>query len=181
MKPFSWDKQLGLASPLKCAAIQSGQTNNPSRNETGLDVSHHIHVSPEGRGKNFFLDILFHRMSDIGIFQQLSEFHCSKLTIFLLSDCRIINSHEGQEAYSQTDTRHTLSELVSGAGGEVRTQHGTAPNRRFMQTDTGVRRGRLSWPWTAQDATQQVSLARGRHTTVLQEASSCPHHMEWRL
>jgi hypothetical protein len=65
MKPFSWDKQLGLASPLKCAAIQSGQTNNPSRNETGLDVSHHIHVSPEGRGKNFFLDILFHRMVGI--------------------------------------------------------------------------------------------------------------------
>src|ERR1035441_9354294 len=73
MKPFSWDKQLGLASPLKCAAIQSGQTNNPSRNETGLDVSHHIHVSPEGRGKNFFLDILFHRMSDIAMLQQLSE------------------------------------------------------------------------------------------------------------
>jgi len=55
MKPSSWDKQLGLASPLKCAAIQSGQTNNPSRNETGLDASHHIHVSPEGRGKIFFL------------------------------------------------------------------------------------------------------------------------------
>jgi hypothetical protein len=29
----------------------------------GLDVSHHSHVSPEGRGKYFFLDILFHRMS----------------------------------------------------------------------------------------------------------------------
>jgi len=39
--------------------------------------------------------------------------------------------------------------------------------KRFIQTDTGVRRGRLSWPWTVQDATQQVSLARGRHTTVL--------------
>jgi hypothetical protein len=58
MKPSSWDKQLGLASPLKCAAIQSGQTNNPSRNETGLDASHHIHVSPEGRGEDLFLDIL---------------------------------------------------------------------------------------------------------------------------
>jgi hypothetical protein len=31
----------------------------------GLDVSHHTHVSPEGRGKYFFLDILFHRMSEI--------------------------------------------------------------------------------------------------------------------
>jgi hypothetical protein len=55
MKLLSWDKQLGLALPLKCAAIQSGQTNNPSRNETGLDASHNIHVSPEGAGSIFFL------------------------------------------------------------------------------------------------------------------------------
>jgi hypothetical protein len=65
MKPLSWDKQLGLASPLESAAGQSNETNNPSKNETGLDVSHHIHVSPEGRRKYFFLDILFHRMSVI--------------------------------------------------------------------------------------------------------------------
>jgi len=66
MKPSSWDKQLGLASPLQCAAIQSGQTNHPSKNnEVGLDVSHHIHLSLEGRGKYFFLDILSHRMSVI--------------------------------------------------------------------------------------------------------------------
>jgi len=58
MKPFSWDKQLGLVLPLERAAGQSGQTNHPSKNEVGLDVSHHIHVSPEGRGKYFFLDIL---------------------------------------------------------------------------------------------------------------------------
>ena len=70
MKPLSWDKQLGLVSPLESAASQSGQTNNPSENETGLDVSHHTHVSPEGRGKYFSLDILFHRISEIGIFQQ---------------------------------------------------------------------------------------------------------------
>src|ERR1700692_2917919 len=69
MKPLSWDKQLGLASPLKCAAIQSGQTNNPSmdkdeaEDEVGLDVSHHIHLAPEGKGKYFFLDILSHRKS----------------------------------------------------------------------------------------------------------------------
>ena len=68
MKPLSWDKQLGLASPLKCAANQSGQTNNPSKdkNEVGLDVSHHIHLAPEGRGKYFFLDIPSHRISEIG-------------------------------------------------------------------------------------------------------------------
>ena len=78
MKPLSWDKQLGLASPLKCAAIQSGQTNNPStdkdeaQDEVGLDVSHHIHLAPEGRGKYFFLDILSYRMSANAIYQQLS-------------------------------------------------------------------------------------------------------------
>ena len=33
----------------------------------GLDVSHHIHLAPEGRGKYFFLDIPSHRMSEIGI------------------------------------------------------------------------------------------------------------------
>jgi hypothetical protein len=70
MKPSSWDKQLGLASPLQYAAIQSAQTNNPSKNEVGLDVSRHIHVSPEGRGKYFFLDILSHRMSDMAILRQ---------------------------------------------------------------------------------------------------------------
>jgi hypothetical protein len=71
MKPSSWDKQLGLALPRGSAASQSDQTNNPSknevRNEVGLDVSHHTHVSPEGRGKYFFLDILFHRMSATGV------------------------------------------------------------------------------------------------------------------
>jgi hypothetical protein len=66
MEPLSWDKRLGLVSPLKSAAIQSGQTKNPSKDkdevedEVGLDVSHHIHLSLEGRGKYFFLDIFFH-------------------------------------------------------------------------------------------------------------------------
>jgi hypothetical protein len=63
MKPLSWDKQLGLASPLKCAAIQSGQTNHPSKNKVGLDASRHAHLSLEGTGESFLLDILFHRMS----------------------------------------------------------------------------------------------------------------------
>jgi hypothetical protein len=70
MKPSTWDRQLGMVSPLKSAAIQSGQTNDPSKNEVGLDVSHHIHLSLEGRGKYFFLDILFHRMSVMAILQQ---------------------------------------------------------------------------------------------------------------
>ena len=68
MKPSSGDKQLGMLSPLKSAAMQSGETNHPSQNEVGLDVSHHIHLSLEGRGKYFFLDILFHRISANGLF-----------------------------------------------------------------------------------------------------------------
>ena len=68
MKPSSWDKQLGLALPPERAAGQSDETNHPSKNEVGLDVSHHIHLSLEGRGKYFFLDILFHRMSEVADF-----------------------------------------------------------------------------------------------------------------
>jgi hypothetical protein len=59
MKPWSWDKQLGLASPLKCAANQSAQTNNPSmdkdeaEDEVGLDASHHTRIFLRG-GENLF-------------------------------------------------------------------------------------------------------------------------------
>jgi hypothetical protein len=59
MKPLSGDKQLGLASPLKYAAIQSGQTNNPSRNETGLDATHHTRISLRGGENLFFLTSSF--------------------------------------------------------------------------------------------------------------------------
>ncbi len=59
MKPSSWDKQLGLALPLERAAGQSRQTNNPSKNEVGLDVSHHTRVFPRGGQKLFFLTSSF--------------------------------------------------------------------------------------------------------------------------
>jgi hypothetical protein len=63
MKPSSWDKQLGLASPRKRAASQSDQTNNPSKdevkNEVGLDVSHHARISQRGGEKIFYLTSLF--------------------------------------------------------------------------------------------------------------------------
>src|ERR1019366_972209 len=65
MKPSSWDKQLGLASPLECAASQSGQTNNPSKECGGAGCKSPYPHLPEGRGEAFFLDILFHRMSEI--------------------------------------------------------------------------------------------------------------------
>jgi len=66
MKPSSRD-HLGLPSPLHYAANQSGNVNSksPSKKEAGLDVSHQALVSREGRGENFFLDILFHRVSAI--------------------------------------------------------------------------------------------------------------------
>jgi hypothetical protein len=48
----------------------SGKIKSPSNKEAGLDVSHHALVSREGRGENFFLDILFYRMSVMEMFQQ---------------------------------------------------------------------------------------------------------------
>jgi hypothetical protein len=59
MKPLSWDKQLGLASPMQIAAGQSNQTNNPSNNEVrvgvGLDASHHTRIFLRGGENLFFL------------------------------------------------------------------------------------------------------------------------------
>jgi hypothetical protein len=60
MKPLSWDKQLGLASPLECAAIQSGQDQPPKKGEGAGCKSPHPRL-PWGEGENFFLDILSHR------------------------------------------------------------------------------------------------------------------------
>jgi hypothetical protein len=67
MKPSSRDQQLGLASPLNHAAIQSGKTKTPLRSEekrAGLDASF---VAFRGEGRESFLDILFHRMSEMAI------------------------------------------------------------------------------------------------------------------
>jgi len=65
MKPSSRDHQLELASPRNYAAVQSGNVESSSKRERGLDVSHHAPGSREGRGRNFFLDILFYRVSVI--------------------------------------------------------------------------------------------------------------------
>jgi len=65
MKPSSWDKQLGLASPLESAAAQSNQTNNPSMDkdeagdELGLDASHHTRIFLRGGENLFFLTSSF--------------------------------------------------------------------------------------------------------------------------
>jgi hypothetical protein len=59
MKPSSWGKQLGLAWPRERAVGQSNQTNNPSKDEVGLDVSHHSCIFPRGGEKLFFLTSFF--------------------------------------------------------------------------------------------------------------------------
>jgi hypothetical protein len=59
MKSSNRDYPLGLASLLHYAAIQSGNIKNPSNKEAGLDVSHHVLVSREGRGENFLLTSSF--------------------------------------------------------------------------------------------------------------------------
>jgi hypothetical protein len=52
MKPLPGNQQLGLASPLKYAAIQSDKTKNPSTQGTGLDASKQ-QVSREERERLF--------------------------------------------------------------------------------------------------------------------------------
>ncbi len=65
MKPLSWDRQLGLASPLESAAGQSNQTKNPSKDkdevgdEMGLDASHHTRIFLRGEENLFFLTSSF--------------------------------------------------------------------------------------------------------------------------
>jgi hypothetical protein len=59
MKPVNWDKQLGLASPLKRAASQSAKIKNPSNKDARLDASHTGYVSREGRERIFLLTSSF--------------------------------------------------------------------------------------------------------------------------
>jgi hypothetical protein len=59
MKPLGQEDQLGLASPLKYAAIQSGKTKSPSSKEAGLDASYQPRVLSRGTEKNFFLTSSF--------------------------------------------------------------------------------------------------------------------------
>ena len=75
MKPSSRDPQLGLAWPLNYAANKSGKIKikSPSKKEAGAGCkSPRPHLS-EGRGEDFLLDILFHRMSVIEGYRQLGH------------------------------------------------------------------------------------------------------------
>jgi hypothetical protein len=51
---------------------------SPSKKEAGLDASRHTRVSPGGQGEDFFLDILFHRMSEIAVFDRCDFDRCDK-------------------------------------------------------------------------------------------------------
>src|SRR5215469_13239847 len=57
MKSSSRDQQLGLASPLNYAAIQSGKTKTPLRRRCRAGCK--PHRLPRGKGREFVLDILF--------------------------------------------------------------------------------------------------------------------------
>src|ERR1039458_2322998 len=97
MKPSSWDKQLGLASPVESSASQSSQTNNPSKECGGAGCKSPYPHLPEGRGEAFFLDILFHRMSEIGDISTTIRIKCSPLNIFLLL---IVGSSSSEDWFS---------------------------------------------------------------------------------
>lgn len=56
-----------MASPLNYAANKGGKIKSPSKKEAGAGCKSPALVSREGRGENFFLDILFHRMSGIKV------------------------------------------------------------------------------------------------------------------
>jgi hypothetical protein len=101
MKPSSRD-QLGLASPLNYAAIQSTKTKTPLRRrrcEQGLDASH---IAFRGEGREFFLDILFHRVSDVGTYRQLRGFHLESRA-FALSTVPSPLQSAREQAISQLD------------------------------------------------------------------------------
>jgi hypothetical protein len=74
MKPSSRDHQLELASPLKLRGdskrlrgklLEEGERAGCKSPRTWF---------PRGEGENFFLDILFYRMSEIADFVNLCEF-----------------------------------------------------------------------------------------------------------
>src|SRR5437773_3986406 len=83
MKPLSWDKQPGLASPRESAASQSDQTNYPSKNEVrrggaGCKLPR-PHLS-EGRGESFFFDILFKSALSFAMLPETCDSTCTVIT-----------------------------------------------------------------------------------------------------
>jgi hypothetical protein len=59
MKPSTWEQQLGLASPLKYAAIQCDHTKAPLRRRQGWMQVATLASPLEGREKTFFLTSSF--------------------------------------------------------------------------------------------------------------------------
>src|SRR5260370_1569935 len=74
MKPSSWDKQLGLASPLERAARQSNQTDNPSKNVVGAGCQSPHPRPPEGRGAGYLFTSSFIRPNTKSPMRSASQF-----------------------------------------------------------------------------------------------------------
>ena len=105
MKPSSRDPHLGLASPLNYAANKSGKIKikTPSKKEAGAGCKSPALASREGTGDPFFLDILFHRMSEVAMFQQKSK---AAVTYGFLATSRMISTSRRP---SQSDFSRTIS------------------------------------------------------------------------
>ena len=116
MKPLSWDKQLGFASPLKCAAIQSGQTNNPSMDkdevgdEVGLDASHHTRIFQRGGGESFSLTSSFIGLVKSRYFNSYPE---PRYTFLSVKRLICGGSRDGTPAGPIRDKRVTPSRLCA--------------------------------------------------------------------
>ena len=70
MKPLKGDLQLRFVSLSYSVALQALEPKSSPRRRRGLDASTD-RCLPESSGEVFLLDILSHRMSDMGIYRPL--------------------------------------------------------------------------------------------------------------
>src|SRR5205807_10110244 len=73
MKPLKGDLQLRFVSLSYSVALQALEPKSSPRRRRGLDASTDRGL-PESSGEVFFLDILSHRMSVMGMFRQAISF-----------------------------------------------------------------------------------------------------------
>src|ERR1700674_1006427 len=125
MKPLSWDKQLGLASPLESAAGQSNQNNNPSMDKDeavdkgGLDASHHTRIFLRGGENLFFLTSSF-----IGRLANLSShFGSSRNPSYWTVMDRELDRESGVEPLANSDSCSSARRCASGTMGQGSSVH----------------------------------------------------------
>jgi len=66
----------GIAAELRGEQERQNQNQKPLSEGGRAGCKSPALASREGTGETFFLDILFHRMSEIGMLQQLTTDHC---------------------------------------------------------------------------------------------------------